>query len=276
MKNAAIACILLALLNLNASATAPSVVTAPTVANNGCTENTGGFTLNIGTPNGTVSTGDVIIFYVLTDPGFPVTAITNGTGATGMSWTIVNWSAATSPTCSDSPSGGTVSIVYATVVSSGTLGVNVTINSASGHSFIGACSIDVQNIPQPTVVDQISCVDRTSSSTSLLSESITLSHPVEFVATMSAPVVTNATPCTGANGGFTFTGIDCQSGGDGVGGAPGGYLITSATGPYQAKLLFSGSTTAAVALVSFVGQNIVSGGILFLGHALVSGKTIIQ
>lgn len=235
--------------NMALAFTIALVAPAPT-AGSGCTENNAN-TANVGTANSTVTVGDVITLEVNVGPGFTVTSIVNGTGATGLAWNHVS-----AADCTEAVGGaGTTQVWYAVVANSSINGAAVTVNSSVGNGFTGVCMIEWSGLANPVIVDPASTFANTSSTASanLLSANISIGAAQELLLSPASFSQVLATPCTAANGGFTFTGLDCGTGGDGLGGSGNGYLITSVKGSYQSKMVQSVAGAGCVTLVGFLG-----------------------
>jgi hypothetical protein len=213
-------------------------------AGTGCTED--GDTMNLGA---TGIAGDVMMLVAQTDPGFEVTEIVNGTGASGLVWTHLD-----AQDC-DSSSEGHIQYWYATLFETPDNGIAITVNSTAGNDWIAGCLFDIRGLAAPLVVGNSSCNDIVSPASPLLATAFTTTHAEEliFAASIADDILSH--PCTTENLGVTFLGVDCGDGGDGFGGSPMGYYITSTAGTYQAALLANSATIAGVSQVSFVGAS---------------------
>jgi hypothetical protein len=222
-----------------------SIVALPT-SGNGCSENdgAGANTLNLGTPNPTVQAGDTMIVVVNgLNPGSAVTSITNRAGATGDVW-----QEAANVYGTDSV-GGAVDIWFASNINAATNGANITINTTTGNTYIGACVFEVHGLTNINPQDGGAVSDITSNVSTLVSPSIQgRAQPELFVAVSACA---NTGKGTVAEGGILFTALDGGAG-NGVGGCPGGYFISSANGTYQAGLTQSPAGSGVVAIASFM------------------------
>ena len=233
-----------------------ALVTPPTVNNFGCGENQAGNTLNIGTPNATVTAGDYL-FLVISGIGSVqgaagsttvVTGITNGNGVCTAGSTCVWQQVPNIATVYDN-AGGRSDIWYAIAPMSGANGAGVMVNTSSGNTFVGACMFEVSGLAPSTVVDQSVATDVTAAATNLSSpEILGNGQPELFLAVSSC-----------ANIGYQalapFTPLDgvCIGAGcfpDGIGGCPGAYLIANGTGPQSVTLVQTPAGTGAVGIAS--------------------------
>ena len=235
----------------------------------GCNETMSGNTVNLGTPNATVTAGDYL-FVVVSGVGsgqgaggssYVVTGITNGPGpevcATGGGCV---WHQVPNVAASYDNNGGRSDIWYTKVPASGSNGATITINTTAGNTFWGACMFEVAGLADANIVDQALSVDITSATFDLTSPVILGNQQPElFIAVSSC-----------ANIGYQalapFTAIDGSSCGsppcnpDGVAGCPAGYLITSGTGPESATLVqLSPAGTGEVSIASFLGAGATAG-----------------
>jgi outer membrane biosynthesis protein TonB len=219
----------------------PTIVALPTTGH-GCSQNNRGNKLNLGTPNGVVTAGDTLIVLVSgLAPGDVVTSIANHGGAGGDVW-----QRAANVYGSDS-NGGVVDIWYASNINAASNGANITVNTTSSNTFVGGCIFEVHGLasnPQ----DSGANVDITSNVSTLISPAIPGgSAPELFVAVSACANTGNATV---AENGVQFTAINGGAG-NGVGGCPAGYYISSTNGLYQAGLSQSPPGSGAVGIASF-------------------------
>jgi hypothetical protein len=174
-------------------------------------------------------------------PGDVVTSITDHAGAGGDVW-----QRAANVYGSDSI-GGAVDIWYASNISKASAGANITVNTTSGNTFVGGCIFEVHGLasnPQ----DSGASVDTTSNVSTLVSPAISGgSAPELFVAVSACSGSGNTTV---AENGVKFTAINGGTG-NGVGGCPAGYYISSANGLYQAGLSQSPPGPGVVGIASF-------------------------
>lgn len=227
-----------------------AIVPPAPVAGQGCTESNNN-TANVGTANSIVTAGDIITLEVNTQPGKNgSTSITNGTGATGLVWQHAPYD------CTEATgSAGSSAIWYAVVVNAQTNGAAVTVTTDPTNTFTGVCIIEWSGLANPVILDPASGFLNTSSTASanILGPIVATSYAEELLLSPSSFSEVLTYPCTASNGGVTFTGLDCGSGGDGLGGSGNGYYITSSTGTYQSKMVMSLAGAGCVVTVGFVG-----------------------
>ena len=220
-----------------------SIVEAPTTGN-GCSENQGGNTLNIGTPNAITTPGDTLILLVSgIVAGTNVTSISNGSGNPDVVWTQVPGVQGADPT----GGAGGEDIWLGTNIPASTNGAAFTVNTTSTNTFVGACLFEVSGLAGSGVIDQAAEQDDTNPATDLLSPSIGGNTQPELVVALSAcEFIGND---TAPEGGITFTPINGGDG-NGVGGCPAGYFISSSTGTFQAGLVQLQTGIGVVGIVS--------------------------
>ena len=204
-----------------------------------CGENQGGNTLNIGTPNATVSVGDVLVLLLsgigANSPSNVLTSVSQPAGISG-------WNSARAISAIYDPNGGGRSyVLIAKVTAAFTNGVGITVTASAGSNFVGACLMDVGGLNG--VFDQQAGVEIVNDAIPVDPAPTLYNGTANELALAVSSCQTTLDLTTPIDPPWTSIGVN------GVGGCPAGFLITSSVGPRGAVLRQSALGTSAVGTV---------------------------